>query len=145
MKMDRKKWLWLAGALLLLAALKLALLGWWWRSQAAAPKAETVACTVDAACALPGGGELRFAGAPLEGKPFEIVLTGEVGDAPTAEFAMADMDMGFNRYRFVREDGRWVARVQLPVCVSQSRNWLMTLTLGERKLVVPFATQAASS
>ena len=145
MKMDRKKWLWLAGALLLLAALKLALLGWWWRSQASAPKAETVACAVGAACALPGGGELSFVSPPLEGKPFEIVLSGEVGDAPTAEFAMADMDMGFNRYRFVREDGRWVARVQLPVCVSQSRNWLMTLTLGERKLVVPFATQAASS
>lgn len=143
MNAKQKKWLAIGVALMLFAAIKFALIGWYFvgRQQAeAAPGPQALACASPrAGCELPGGGRLRFVDAPRMEAPFIVELSGIAADAaPSAEFNMRDMDMGFNRYRFVREGDSWRARVTLPGCVSGSRAWLMLLNVGGRQYQVAF-------
>lgn len=137
--MTRRQWLLLGAGLLVLGLVKVALVGWYLLHdrQPAAP--EPVACaTGSAACALPDGAVLRFVDPPVQGRPFTLVLDGvAAGVEPNVEFTMRDMDMGFNRYRFVRAGKRWQARVTLPACVSGSRDWLMTVSLDGRRYRLP--------
>lgn len=142
MRLSRRQWVLLGVALLLLAAVKLALLGWYWqREQASVDRVTDVACADLSACRLPSGATVAFVPYAVEGKPFTIDVLSSAPSAPVAEFTMQSMDMGFNRYTFVRAGANWRAQVQLPVCVSQSRDWLMTLTLEGRRYRIPFSTR----
>jgi hypothetical protein len=59
-----------------------------------------------------------------------------------ARFTMEGMDMGFNQYVLrADKEGVFRARVTLPVCVTGSREWLMTLDLDGMRLAVPFVTE----
>lgn len=142
MNIKQKKLLLIGLALLLLAALKVGLV-WWYlqhKQQPAAPVA--LACNVtQGLCSLPDGGSLRFVSPPRNGQPFVMRLEGVSAVEPSVEFAMADMDMGFNRYRFVADGSNWQARVTLPVCATGSHRWIATLHLGEQAYSLPFLTQ----
>ena len=142
MNAKQKKLLLIGVALLLLAALKGGLV-WWYlqhKNQPVAPVA--LACNAtQGLCSLPDGGSLRFVSPPQNGKPFVMRLEGVSVSEPSVEFSMADMDMGFNRYRFVADESNWQARVTLPVCASGSRHWIATLHLGDKAYSLPFLAQ----
>lgn len=142
MKLDRKQWLWIAVALLLLAGLKVVLIRYYLERRGEPANPTPLACRVDEACALPQGGRLSFVTPPRHGQPFLMRLDGVAGvKAPTVEFSMEGMDMGFNRYVFVREGDAWTARVTLPLCVSGSRNWIATLESGGARYRLPFSVR----
>ncbi len=74
-------------------------------------------------------------------QPFGLWLEAPGVDKAEVRFTMADMDMGFNLYVLrAGPDGVLRATVTLPVCVSGSREWLMTLDLDGQRLSVPFVT-----
>lgn len=112
----------------------------------------TEAPAVPVACANPQAG----CGATLDGRAVEVGMTGVLkvlspiqiwARAPgarsvEASFTMEGMDMGFNLYT-LRPDAQGVfrANVTLPVCVTGRRDWLMTIRIDGRALVVPFVTE----
>jgi hypothetical protein len=135
--MKRGQWYWLGGSLLLLGLVKLALVGWYLHKTPASAPVEHVVCPAQSAvCPLPDGVHLRFIDPPNEKQAFTLALEGVVAE-PSAEFSMRSMDMGFNRYRFVRAHDRWEARVTLPACVSGRHDWLMTLNYNGRRVQLP--------
>ncbi|KMN80008.1 hypothetical protein HNO92_002372 [Chromobacterium alkanivorans] len=142
MNAKQRKWLALGGALLLLGGLKFGLIYRWYGERQPAKPTPLACAAGQPSCALPGGGVWRFASPPQHGKPFEIRLQGVAArEAPQVEFNMADMDMGFNRYTFVRDGADWKAVVTLPLCVSGSRDWLATLSLDGKRYLLPFSTR----
>lgn len=144
MKLDSKqrKWLIIGVALLVLAAVKLALIGWYWKQHQTPKTEQLLACQIEqGACALPDGGKLAFLTPPQNGKPFAIRLEGVGSTAPSAEFSMQDMDMGFNRYRFVTDGVNWRANVTLPMCATGSRHWEMLLDVNGQRYKLPFSVK----
>jgi len=142
MNLKQKKLLLIGVALILLAALKGGLIWWYFQHKQQAAVPESLACNVtQGACSLPDGGSLRFVTPPQNGKPFVMRLEGVTASEPSVEFAMADMDMGFNRYRFVADGANWQARITLPVCATGSRHWIATLHLGDKAYSLPFQAQ----
>ncbi|OHX13049.1 hypothetical protein [Chromobacterium sphagni] len=140
MNRQQRKWLIIGVALIALAAVKAGLIYWYLHNKQSKPKPQALACAMGrGACALPGGGSLRFVSPPQHGQPFEVRLEGVTGGAaPTVDFAMPEMDMGFNRYTFVREGAGWKAQVILPMCVSGSRRWVAEVKVGEAAYSLPF-------
>jgi hypothetical protein len=136
--MSRRQWLWLwlGVGLTLLGVFKLLLIGWYLARQRVSTPLAVVCPSASAVCQLPGGVRLRFQTAPQEGHPFVMRLDGVTGPVPSAEFVMRNMDMGFNRYRFVAAGDAWQARVTLPVCSAGRHDWLMNLTVNGRRLQV---------
>ncbi|POZ63984.1 hypothetical protein [Chromobacterium alticapitis] len=141
MTAKQRKLLFLGVALIVFGAIKAGLIVWYLSHKPVAQPAHKLVCDIArGSCALPGGGGLSFDSLPEHGKPFVIRLAGVAADeAPTADFTMADMDMGFNRYTFVRDGAGWQARVTLPMCVSGSRAWLVELKLGKAAYALPFS------
>ncbi|MBT2868653.1 hypothetical protein JQK19_15515 [Chromobacterium violaceum] len=142
MTAKQRKLLILGAALLAFGAVKFGLIYYWYshNRQPSAPAAQVLSCDIErGACALPGGGALRFSARPSNGQPFEIRLDGVAAEAaPTADFTMPGMDMGFNRYTFLRDGAGWKAKVILPMCVSGSRDWQVELKLGKGAYQLPF-------
>ena len=137
--MTQRQWLWFGTGLFVLGLLKLVATGWYWMHRPVEQGAATVVCASDSSwCTLPGGTRLRFLQPPTAGRAFSIELQGASDVPPEAEFTMPNMDMGFNRYRFVRSTGGWTARVTLPACVSGQRDWEMRLTLSRLRYRIPF-------
>lgn len=139
-----RKWLAIGVALLLLGLVKMATIGWFWihRTEARMPEIQTLVCRIEQQpCTLLGGGQVRFAVPPLNGKPFDIVLEGVGSAGATAEFTMPGMEMGFNRYHFVADGARWHAIVTLPVCATGSRHWEMILDTAGHRYKLPFNVQ----
>ncbi|MFL9610807.1 hypothetical protein ACKF11_12045 [Methylobacillus sp. Pita2] len=61
---------------------------------------------------------------------FKMRVTLPEAESVQASFDMQDMQMGINRYRLQQQpDGSWRAMVTLPVCVSGSSDWVMTLDI----------------
>lgn len=136
--MKRRQYLLLGVALLLLGLIKLALVGWYLLQRNTPAPIQQVDCpAMSGRCTLPNGISLLFLEPPREGHAFSLALEGAIAREPAAEFSMRSMDMGFNRYRFVRVGGRWEARVTLPACVSGRHDWLMLLDLPQGKVRVP--------
>lgn len=143
---SRRTWLIIGVALLLLAAVKAALIGWYWHKKQQGPAPlQTLACQVErGACTLPGGGQLLFVEPPRYGQPFAVRIEGAGQQAPSAEFNMPEMDMGFNRYRFVADGTNWRASVTLPVCVTGSHRWEMLLEVDGQRYRLPFSVKSGS-
>jgi len=142
MNAKQKKLLLIGVALLLLALFKVGLVLWYLQQKDQPAAVQTLNCLSSQwQCALPDGGLVRFVSPPENGKPFVLRLEGVSAANPSIEFAMADMDMGFNRYRFVADGANWKASITLPVCVSGSRSWIATLHLGKYSYRLPFATR----
>ena len=93
-------------------------------------------------CQVPfrnGVAEVRFVSAPVPLKPFDLVVKAPDAGQVTADFAMQGMDMGPNHYVLQRAaDGAWHGRIVLPVCVSGTSNWTLTLELDGARLQIPF-------
>lgn len=95
---------------------------------------------------LPSGGTVQLSmgtrPVPLV-KPFEVqVTTG--GFSPSrveVDFAGIDMNMGLNRPQLVsRGEGRYVAEVTLPVCITGHMDWQATVVLesGSERIAIPY-------
>jgi hypothetical protein len=144
MVMTRRKWLWLGAGLTLLGLFKLALISWYLLRSHAEPAVVSLACPpVSSTCLLPDGVRLRFLSVPQEGQAFSITLDGVRGGgvAPAAEFSMRNMDMGFNRYRFVPAGTAWRASVILPVCSAGRHDWLMLLKVNGQQVRLALPTR----
>ena len=75
-------------------------------------------------------------------RPLELWVEAAEARRVEARFNMEGMDMGFNLHVLHAESpGVFRATVTLPVCVSGSRNWLMTLDLDGTRLALPFVTE----
>jgi hypothetical protein len=91
-------------------------------------------------CRLDAGVVLRFSTRPTPMQPFELEVEAPDSGAVYAEFGMAGMEMGPNRYRLLQEHDKWRAKVLLPACVQGRRDWVLRLDVGDRIYVVPFTS-----
>lgn len=110
-----------------------------------APNGGVVSCPDPVAgCRFELGGEalaLRFSESPRPMRPFAMEVEAPRAVAVEADFSMPGMDMLPNRYRLARAPGgHWRATVVLPVCVSGREDWQLALTVGDRRVSVPFTT-----
>ncbi|UOO82720.1 hypothetical protein LVJ83_04450 [Uruburuella testudinis] len=143
--MSRNKKLLIAVLLLAFAAVKVVSLLWWQNSQPARTVLDQAQCNVHQGCVLPGGMQLKFSDQVYAKAPFDIELRGV--DAAVQEvfvsFTMKDMDMGFNRYKLVRQpDGSWrAAQIRLPVCVQNRHDYLADIHIGKKVYQVGFAAR----
>jgi len=142
MTAKQKKWLAIGIVLLVLGAVKVWFITHYLldRPAQAAELPQVLSCSsLTAGCTLPGGGSLRFTTPPSYRQPFELTLSGVAAkEAPSIEFSMAQMDMGFNRYRLVvNGQGGWQASVRLPVCASGGRDWIATIIVDGRRYTLP--------
>lgn len=117
----------------------------WFNPARQAPPATPVSCPdLTRGCPLPVAGRALRVGvdrAIRVMQPFELWLQAPGIRQATASFSMPDMDMGFNLYVLrPGADGLLRATVTLPVCVSGSREWLLTLEIDGMRLVIPFVT-----
>lgn len=106
------------------------------------------ACAVE----LPGGGRVELSSntrpVPMV-KPFEIEVT-TAGFAPTrveVDFAGVDMNMGYNRPQLAaRGNGRYVAEVTLPVCITGLMDWQVTVLIetGSARIAIPYRLHSGS-
>lgn len=82
-------------------------------------------------CSIPGAGKLSFDHSPEKLKPFMVRLEKPMTNEVYAEFAMQGMEMGLNRYRFIKvADGVWQATVYLPICIQNRHDWVMRLQVS---------------
>ncbi len=144
-KMTRNKKLLIALLLLAFAAVKVVSLLWWQNQQSALTVLDEAQCNVHQGCVLPDGVQLKFSDEVYAKAPFDIELRGV--DAAVQEvfvsFTMKDMDMGFNRYKLLRQaDGRWAAaQIRLPVCVQNRHDYLAEIHIGEQAYQVAFTAK----
>jgi hypothetical protein len=83
--------------------------------------------------------EVRFLTAPTPLKRFDLVVNAPDAGQVAADFAMQGMDMGPNHYVLQRTaDGLWHGNIILPVCVSGTSKWVMTLEWDGLKRQIPF-------
>lgn len=106
---------------------------------------ETDALPVKAVCQNPLAGceidhevRIRFSQLPATMQPFELEVMARDGADLHASFQMQGMEMGMNRYRLVREGGKWRARVMLPACIQGRRDWVLLLEISGKFYEIPF-------
>ncbi|AVY93198.1 MULTISPECIES: hypothetical protein [Microvirgula] len=136
----RRKLLLVALALIVLALIKAGVAWYWWHNRTDTVAAVELRCPdLAQACALgDSGATLTFVSPPQHSAPFVVEIAG--ADAtPTAGFDMVGMSMGVARYRFVPAgDGRWRARITLPVCVTGSSDWIGSFVVDGHEYRLPF-------
>jgi len=125
----QNKWLALGVLLLVLAAAKVAMLGWW-QSRQPENGAAAVQCDVLAAgCPFLQGATLRLRGLTSTKSAFSIEADGVPSGVQSlsASFRMDGMEMGFNRFDLAKQaDGSWRAeRVYLPLCTAGRHDWVV--------------------
>ncbi len=95
---------------------------------------------------LPGGGQLELAIEPRPIRPLRpldlsVTISGIEARQVEIDFAGSDMQMGYNRPALVGgAAGRFNGDTTLPVCISGSMAWIVTvmLTTEDRRLAIPF-------
>ncbi|MFZ2269478.1 MAG: hypothetical protein WAV95_18035 [Azonexus sp.] len=76
-------------------------------------------------------------------RPFQVLVTVS-GQAPSrveVDFAGVDMSMGLNRPQLLDQgNGRFVAEVALPVCITGQMDWLVTVLIesGNQRIAIPY-------
>lgn len=140
---------WPAIVLLLSAIAALATLVIWRgaKTEAPPPAAVSLPCPSPAAgCAIQIGKRairVGLSGTLKPLKPFQVWVSAPGADEVKASFTMVGMNMGFNHYT-LRPDSAGVFRAQvtLPTCISDRRDWVMTLDIDTTtRLAMPFATE----
>lgn len=137
----RQKWA-IAIALLLFAGVKVAMLLWWQQDQHS-EQTQVLDCNVRSGCVLPEGGVFQMS-APISAQtPFTMTLSGvDAEQEVTVSFEMADMDMGFNRYRLLVAEGkpetRQAQNVRLPVCATQRLDYIAVVTTVQGQYKIHF-------
>ena len=129
--------------LLVIALVAIAAAGWWLKRPA---EAVAVNCADPlAGCTFSHRGapaSVRFSGRPAPLEAFELSVRTSGASRISAEFQMAGMDMGFNRYDLhPTADGVFVSTVTLPICVSGQRDWVLYLDIDGSRYALPFSTR----
>lgn len=91
-----------------------------------------------AGCRLDAGIEIRFSQTPAVMQAFDLEVAAPEGADLHASFQMRGMDMGMNRYRLLKENGKWHARVMLPACLQGRRDWVLRLEVSGKTYEMPF-------
>ncbi|MEZ0232166.1 MAG: hypothetical protein ACAH12_04955 [Methylophilaceae bacterium] len=58
-------------------------------------------------------------------RPFQLTVEMPQAKEMHVSFAMRNMDIGFNRYRLIKQADGWHAEVTLPVCSQSRSDWMM--------------------
>lgn len=132
--LTRRQKITIAVLLLAFAAVKVAALLWWQSKQPDVTAIPQAACNVHTGCTLPNGAVVKFSDRVHAKQPFDI----RVNNVPPqvqevfVSFSMSGMDMGFNRYKLVRQaDGTWAAdQIRLPVCVQNRHDYLADIHIN---------------
>jgi len=129
--------------LLVIALVAIAAAGWWLKRPA---EAVAVNCADPlAGCTFSHRGapaSVRFSVRPAPLEAFELSVRAAGASRISAEFQMAGMDMGFNRYDLhPTADGVFASTVTLPVCVSGQRDWVLYLDIDGSRYALPFSTR----
>ena len=144
-KLSRKQKILIAVLLLGFAGVKIAALLWWQKQQPALTVLSAAECTVHAGCALPNGTVVKFSNTVQAKAPFDIEVRGVAADVAEVyvSFSMQDMDMGFNRYKLLRQsNGTWRAvQIRLPVCVQNRHDYLADIYIGGKVFQTAFTAQ----
>ena len=144
-KLSRKQKILIAVLLLGFAGVKIAALLWWQKQQPALTVLSAAECNVHAGCALPNGAVVKFSNTVQAKAPFDIEVRGVAADVAEVyvSFTMQDMDMGFNRYKLLRQgDGTWrAAQIRLPRCVQNGHDYLADIHIGGKVFQAAFAAQ----
>jgi hypothetical protein len=86
-------------------------------------------------------GQIRFSMPPMPLQPFTLEVRTPGVKRVSAEFQMAGMDMGFNRYDLrAASPGVFRSAITLPVCVSGRRDWKLHLDVDGHAYVLPFSS-----
>ncbi|MCS4533188.1 hypothetical protein [Neisseria montereyensis] len=124
----------IAVLLLLFAAVKVGGLLWWKNSQPDVRVMAESECNVQKGCHLPNGADVAFIGQVSIQTPFDIVIHNVPSETQEVyvSFSMRDMDMGFNRYKLVRQEGgKWAAnQIRLPICTEDRHDYLADIHIG---------------
>ncbi len=96
--------------------------------------------------ALPDGGSIELSSSVLPipmVKPFQVqvVLQGIAAQRVAVDFAGIGMSMGLNRPELVDQgNGRYVAEVSLPVCITGEMDWQATVLVetASSSIAVPY-------
>lgn len=91
-----------------------------------------------AGCRIDQGVDIRFSNTPTTMQAFDLEVTAPEASDIHASFQMRGMGMGMNRYRLLRENNKWRARVMLPACVQGRRDWVLRLDVGGKAYEMPF-------
>lgn len=144
-KLTQKQKILIGVLLLLFAAVKIAALVWWKNQQPEAVAWNAAACNVHQGCPLPNGAEVKFSDTVQAKAPFDVAVRHVPADVAEVfvSFSMKDMDMGFNRYKLVRQpDGTWLAsQIRLPVCVQNRHDYLADIHIGGQVYQTAFTAQ----
>ncbi len=129
--------------LLVVALMAIAVAGWWLKRP---PEAVAVSCADPlAGCTFSLRGataSVHFSKLPAPLETFELRVSAPGATRISAEFQMAGMDMGFNRYDLRRAGSdAFAAKVTLPVCVSGRRDWVLRLDIDGSLYALPFSTR----
>lgn len=95
---------------------------------------------------LPEGARLELSITPrpipfLQALRIEVTVTGLKPGKVAVDFAGARMNMGFNRSELTATSpGRYAGEASLPVCVSGSMSWVVTVMIetDRQQIAVPF-------
>ncbi|MDO4997250.1 MAG: hypothetical protein Q4E16_01240 [Neisseria sp.] len=135
--MKNRKMLWIAVALLLFAAVKVAALFWWQGQQS--PR-EAIACDVKQGCVLPNGGKLTFSSSLGLKTAFSVQLSDVQAQEVSLSFSMKGMDMGFNRYDLKAQNQLWRAEnVRLPLCTQERHDFIADVNIDGKIYQIPFS------
>ena len=144
-KLNRKQKILIAVLLLVFAGVKIAALLWWQKQQPALTVLRAAECNVHTGCALPNGAVVKFSDTVQAKAPFDIEVRGVAADVAEVyvSFSMQDMDMGFNRYKLLRQsNGTWRAvQIRLPVCVQNRHDYLADIYIGGKVFQTAFTAQ----
>lgn len=68
-------------------------------------------------------------------EPFHVVLTtNEPIEAVSVSFSMVEMEIGYNRYKLLSDDGKtWRAEIRLPICTLNRADYIATWRVGDKK------------
>ena len=120
-------------------------------TEAPAPLLQAIGCPDIVQGCAGAGLTVRMDQVPKVMRPFRLTVTAPEADAVEASFRMADMEMGFNQYRLIKQAGPageapvWQAEVTLPVCVRNRRDWLLLVDVTEgaarRQVAIAFRTE----
>lgn len=145
LKLNRKQAISAGVLLLVFAAVKVAAVLWWQEQQPSITALNEAACNVHAGCTLPNGAVVKFSDRVAAKEPFDITLRNVPPQVQEVfvSFSMRDMDMGFNRYKLLRQaDGSWAARqIRLPVCVQGRSDYLADIHIGGEVFQTAFTAE----
>ena len=86
-------------------------------------------------------GQIRLSMPPTPLQPFTLEVRAPGVKRVSAEFQMAGMDMGFNRYVLrAASPGVFRSEITLPVCVSGRRDWKLYLDVDGQAYALPFSS-----